>query len=250
MKQLVKTPASEQLAEQLDAIAKYCTACSIAYTQATHDANAAEREQERARLDVSISGYMAEKRANSDRYKAWASAVDKSKALRKTQRLSVIRENSARRATWKTAQALLARLLLDNCDQLEGMNIRYKRTLKLIGDALPDGFTVYFRSEWGDLCLSSNRVRFDSEDYGIHLRNEEFGAEREREKLEMLITPGATPEQIEQQINGLKDAYTALSNAKDAYKQAVDSFNAATSTLRITACNDTDSVLRELGWCF
>lgn len=250
MKQLAKTPASEQLADQLDAIAKYCTACSIAYSQATHDANAAEREQERARMDVSISGYMAEKRANSDRYKAWASAVDKSKALRKAQRLAVIRESSARRATWKTAQALLARLLLDNCDQLEGMNMRYKRTLKLIGDALPDGFTVYFRSEWGDLCLSSNRVRFDSEEYGIHLRNEEFGAEREREKLEMLTTPGATPEQIEQQIDGLKDAYTALSNAQDVYKQAVESFSAATSDIRITACNDVDSVLRELGWCF
>ena len=250
MKQLAKTPASEQLTDQLDAIAKYCTACSIAYTQATHDANAAEREQERARMDVSISGYMAEKRANSDRYKAWASAVDKSKALRKAQRLAVIRESSARRATWKTAQALLARLLLDNCEALEGMNIRYKRTLKLISDALPDGFTVYFRSEWGDLCLSSNRVRFDSEEYGIHLRNEEFGAEREREKLEMLTTPGATPEQIEQQIDGLKDAYTALSNAQDAYKQAVDRFNSATSDIRITACNDVDSVLRELGWCF
>lgn len=250
MKQLAKTPASEQLTDQLDAIAKYCTACSIAYTQATHDANAAEREQEHARLNVSISGYMAEKRANSDRYITWTEAVDKSKALRKTQRLAVIRENSARLATWKTAQALLARLLLDNCDQLEGMNMRYKRTLKLISDALPDGFTVYFRSEWGDLCLSSNRVRFDSEEYGIHLRNEEFGAEREREKLEMLTTPGATPEQIEQQIDGLKDAYTALSNAQDVYKQAVESFSAATSTLRITACNDTDSVLRELGWCF
>ena len=250
MEQLVKTPASEQLADQLDAVANYCTACSIAYTQATHDANAAEREQERARLDVSISGYMTEKRANSDRYKAWVSAVDKSKALRKAQRLAVIRESSARRATWKTAQALLARLLLDNCNQLEGMNMRYKRTIKLIGDALPDGFTVYFRSEWGDLCLSSNRVRFDSEEYGIHLRNEEFGAEREREKLEMLTTPGATPEQIEQQIAGLKDAYTALSNAQDVYKQAVESFSAATSDIRITACNDVDSVLRELGWCF
>lgn len=250
MKQLAKTPAFEQLADQLDATAKYFTACSRAYTQATHDANAAEREQERARLDVSISGYMAEKLANSDKYIAWSEAVDKSKALRKTQRLSVIRENSARRATWKTAQALLAQLLLDNCDQLEGMNMRYKRTLKLINDALPDGFTVYFRSEWDDLCLSSNRVRFDSEEYGIHLRNEEFGAERERGKLEMLITSGATPEQIEQQINDLKDAYTALSNAQDVYKLAVDNFNAATSTLRITACNDTDSVLRELGWCF
>lgn len=250
MKQLVKTPASEQLAEQLDAIAKYYTACSIAYTQATHDANAAEREQETARLDVSISGYLAEKRANSDNYKAWASAVDKSKALRKTQRLAVIRENSARRAAWKTAQALLAQLLLDNSEQLEGANIRYKRTLKMIGDALPDGFTVYFRSEWGDLCLSSSRLRFDSSEYAIHLRNEEFCAEREREKLEMLTTPGATPEQIEQQINGLKDAYSALSNAQDAYKQAVDSFNAATSGIQITTCNDLDSVLRELGWCF
>lgn len=250
MKQLVKTPASEQLAEQLDAIAKYYTACSIAYTQATHDANAAEREQEAARLDVSISGYLAEKRANSDNYKAWASAVDKSKALRKAQRLAVIRENSARRAAWKTAQALLAQLLLDNSDQLEGANIRYKRTLKMIGDALPDGFTVYFRSEWDDLCLSSARLGFNSEEYAIHLRNEEFNAEREREKLEMLTAPGATPEQIEQQINGLKDAYTALSNAQDAYKQAVGSFNAATSDIRITACNDVDSVLRELGWCF
>lgn len=251
MKQLIKTAAYEQLTDQLAANATYALDAKRAYVLATRELDAANREKTATHQDLGVSAYLEAKRNGTDAYRAFDAAVHEADRKSRAKNLAHIKCKSANWAARRTARAVVARLLLDNADILEDTNMRYKRTVKLINDAMPDGLAVYYSEYNREYRFTADYLDSSDREYGVTLRNEVFNADRERARLENYSKPGATPEQIEQQLSGLKSAYDAVNQARCTYLSATGKFRDATNALVITnLCGDLDSVLRELGWCF
>lgn len=251
MKQLIKTAAYEQLAEQLSANATYALDAKRAYVLATRELDTANRYKAATRQDIGTNGYLEAKRNKIDAYHAFNAAVHAADCKARIKNLAHIKCKSANWAARQTARAIVARLLIDNADILAGANMRYKRTVKMINDTMPDGLDVYYSEYNGEYRFNAEYLDSSDREYGVPLWNEVFDIERERTRLENHAQPGATPEQIEQQLNGLKPAYDAIQQAQSVYRDATGQFRDATSALVINSlCSDLDSVLRELGWCF
>lgn len=251
MKQLIKTAAYEQLTDLLADNATYALDAKRAYVLATRELDEANRDKAATRQDIGINAYLEAKRNGTDAYRAFDAAVYEADRKNRAKNLAHIKCKSANWAARRTAQDVVARLLLDNADMLDGVNMRYKRTVKMINDATPDGLTVYYSEYNREYRFTADYLDSSDREYGVMLWNEVFNLEREQARLENHAKPGATPEQIEQQLSGLKSAYDVVKQAQSAYQSATGQFRDATNALVITSlCGDLDSVLRELGWCF
>lgn len=251
MKQLTKTAAYEQLVDQLAKNATYALDAKRAYVLATRELDEANRNTTTTRQDIGIKAYLEAKHNGTDAYRAFDEAVHAADCKSRIKNLAHIKCKSANWAAHKTARAVVAQLLIDNADILDGVNMRYKRTVKMINDATPDNLDVYYSEYNREYRFRADYLDSSDREYGVPLWNEVFDIERERTRLENHAKPGATPEQIEQQLNDLKPAYDAVKQAQSAYQQATGQFRDATNALVITnLCGDLDSVLRELGWCF
>lgn len=251
MKHLNKSAESEQLAEQLAANATYALDAKRAYVMAARELDEANRDKAATRQDIGVNAYLEAKRNGTDAYRAFDAAVQAADRKARIKNLAHIKCKSANLAAHRTSQAVVARLLLDNADTLDGVNMRYKRTVKMINEATPDDLDVYYSEYNLEYRFRADYLDSSNREYGVPLWNEVFNIERERARLENYAKPGATPEQIEHQLNGLKPAYDAVQQAQSTWRDAAGQFRDATSALVITSlCSDLDSVLRELGWCF
>ena len=195
-------------------------------------------------------------RMSYEEFRAWRHAHPTPEwaleALASTQaecNLAGLETRSLVKAFGTTAVAYLTQLLADNAATLDGMNARYKRTLKLISDAMPEGFHVYCY-QWSSMFPGAELVVNDDYDafrgytgldayigknYAVNANYEDYGSElisaATLHQPNFVREPGATPEQVRAQLDGLEAARDTMRAANKAHNAAVSAFREATSAL-------------------
>ena len=172
-----------------------------------------------------------------------------------------IEAESLTEAAARTVAAYLTQLLADNAATLDGMNARYKRTLRLISDAMPEGFGVSHERgsevgftcpkygdlrpetyEWRGFATPSGYLKYVGPVYVNWTSSSELISARTLNRPNFVREPGATPEEIRAQLDGLEAAKDAARAAKKRHKDsmaelekereaAADAYAEATSAL-------------------
>lgn len=241
--------ALAELSELLDRQKAAADAAVAREASAAEAVNDAERAAEDARGHKDGPMSFEEFRAWRHAHPTPEWALEALASARSECNLAGLETRSLARAFGTTAVAYLTQLLADNAATLDGMNARYKRTLRLISDSMPEGFRVYCY-QWSSMFPGAELVVSDEfgafngytgldsyigREYAVNANYEDYGSElisaETLRRPNFVREPGATPEEIRAQLDGLEAAKDAMRAANKAHAAAASAYREATGAL-------------------